>query len=40
MPDLPSPDWAERLFPAIGQPAFANGDGGKIQGPFVVMPEK
>ena len=39
MPELPSPEW-EIGLPALGQAAFAGGDGQKMQGPFVVIPKK
>jgi len=39
MPELPSPEWEVRL-PALGQTAFAGGDGQKMQGPFVVIPKQ
>lgn len=36
MPELPSPKWDAGLA-AVGQTAFAVGDGGSIPGPFVVL---
>jgi hypothetical protein len=39
MPELASPKW-EIGLPAVGRAAFGGGDGGGIDGPFVVIGEK
>jgi hypothetical protein len=39
MPELASPAWEIGLG-AIGQTAFAGGEGGEMAGPFVVIPKK
>jgi hypothetical protein len=39
MPELASPKW-EIGLPAMGQAAFAGGDGQKMAGPVVVIPKK